>query len=64
MGRAPLTLLLTEHLTDAERKYRRQPREWVAEFVKAGLPEDFADLPVRHLKKGKPTFLAAELAMP
>lgn len=37
------THLLTEHLTDAERKYRRQPREWVAEFVKAGLPEDFAD---------------------
>ena len=30
------THLLPEHLTDAERKYRRQPREWVAEFVKAG----------------------------
>lgn len=58
------THLLTEHLTDAERKYRRQPREWVAEFVKAGLPEDFADRPVRHLKKEKLTFLAAELAMP
>lgn len=56
--------LLTEHLTDAERKYRRQPREWVAEFVKAGLPEDFADRLVRHLQKEKPTFLAAELAMP
>lgn len=58
------THLLPEHLTDAERKYRRQPREWVAEFVKAGLPEDFADRLVRHLKKEKPTFLAAELAMP
>lgn len=58
------THLLTEHLTDAERKYRRQPREWVAEFVKAGLPEDFADRLVGHLKKEKPTFLAAELAMP
>ena len=45
------THLLTEHLTDAERKYRRQPREWVAEFVKAGLPEDFADRLVRHLKR-------------
>lgn len=50
------THLLTEHLTDAERKYRRQPREWVAEFVKAGLPEDFADRLVRHLKKGKTNF--------
>lgn len=50
------THLLTEHLTDAERKYRRQPREWVAEFVKAGLPEDFADCLVRHLKKGKTNF--------
>lgn len=58
------TDLLTEHLTDAERKYRRQSREWVAEFVKTGLPEDFADRLVRLLKKGKPTFLAAELAMP
>lgn len=55
---------LTEHLTDEERKYQRQPREWVAEFVKAGLPEDFADRPVRHLKKEKLTFLAAEHAMP
>ena len=55
---------LTEHLADAEKKYRRQPREWVAEFVKAGLPEDFAYRLVRHLKKEKPTFLAAELAMP
>ena len=45
--------LLPEHLTDAERKYRRQPREWVAEFVKAGLSQDFADRPVRHPKKGK-----------
>ena len=50
------THLLTEHLTDAERKYRRQPREWVADFVKAGLPEDFADRLVRHLKKGKTNF--------
>ena len=50
------THLLPEHLTDAERKYRRQPREWVAEFVKAGLPEDFADHLVRHLKKGKTNF--------
>lgn len=50
------THLLTEHLTDAERKYRRQPREWVAEFVKAGLPEDFANRLVRHLKKGKTNF--------
>lgn len=50
------THLLTEHLTDAERKYRGQPREWVAEFVKAGLPEDFADRLVRHLKKGKTNF--------
>ena len=50
------THLLPEHLTDAERKYRRQPREWVAEFVKAGLPEDFADRLVRHLKKGKTNF--------
>ena len=58
------THLLTEHLTNAERKYQRQPREWVAEFVKAGLPEDFADRPVRHLKKGKPTLLAAELVIP
>lgn len=58
------TQLLPEHLNDAERKYRRQLREWVAEFVKAGLPEDFADRPVRHLKKEKPTFLAAELAIP
>lgn len=48
--------LLTEHLTDAERKCRRQPREWVAEFVKAGLPEDFADRLVWHLKKGKTNF--------
>lgn len=47
------TYLLPEHLTDAERKYRRQPRKWVAEFVKAGLPEDFADRLVRHLKKRK-----------
>ena len=47
------THLWPEHLTDEERKYRRQPREWVAEFVKAGLPEDFADRLVRHLKKGK-----------
>lgn len=47
------THLLPEHLTDEERKYRRQPREWVAEFVKAGLPEDFADRLKRHLKKGK-----------
>ena len=39
-----------------EKKYRRQPREWVAEFVKAGLPEDFADRLVRHLKKGKTNF--------
>ena len=51
-----MTLLLTEHLTDAERKYRCQPCEWVAEFVKAGLPEDFADRLVRHLKKGKNNF--------
>ena len=50
------THLLTEHLTDAERKYRGQPREWVAEFVKAGLPEDFADRLVRHLTKGKTNF--------
>ena len=50
------THLLTEHLTDAERKYRRQPREWGAEFVKAGLPEDFANRLVRHLKKGKTNF--------
>ena len=50
------THLLPEHLTDAERKYRRQPRKWVAEFVKAGLPEDFADRLVRHLKKGKTNF--------
>ena len=35
---------------------RRQPREWVAEFVKAGLPEDFSDRLVRHLKKGKTNF--------
>lgn len=47
------THLLPEHLTEAERKYRRQPREWVAEFVKAGLPEDFADRLVRHQKKRK-----------
>ena len=47
---------LTEHLTDEERKYQRQPREWVAEFVKAGWPEDFADRLVRHLKKGKTNF--------
>ena len=44
---------IDEHLTDAERKYRRQPREWVAEFVKAGLPEDFIDRQVRLLKRGK-----------
>lgn len=50
------THLLTGLLTDAKRKYRRQPREWVAEFVKAGLPEDFADRLVRHLKKGKTNF--------
>ena len=42
--------------TDAERKYRRQPREWVAEFVKAGLPQDFADRLVRHPKKGENNF--------
>lgn len=47
------THLLPEPLIDAERKYRRQPREWVAEFVKAGLPEDFANRLVRHLKKRK-----------
>lgn len=50
------THLLPEHLTDAERKYRRQPRKWVAEFVKGGLPEDFADRLARHLKKGKTNF--------
>ena len=50
--------------TDVEKKYRRQPREWGTEFVKAGVPEDFADRLVRHLKKEKPTFLAAELVMP
>lgn len=48
--------LLPEHLTDAERKYRRQPREWVAEFVKARLSQDFADRLGRHLKKGKTNF--------
>ena len=58
------THLLPEHLTDAERKYRRQLRVWVAEFVNAGLPEDFADRLVRHLKKEKPTILAVGLAMP
>lgn len=47
---------IDEHLTDAERKYRRQPREWVAEFVKAGLPEDFIDRQVRLLKRGKNDF--------
>lgn len=47
------THLLPEHLTGAERKYRRQPRELVAEFVKARLPEEFDDRLVRHLKKGK-----------
>lgn len=50
------THLLPEPLIDAERKHRRQPREWVAEFVKAGLPEDFADRLVRHPKKGKTNF--------
>ncbi len=50
------THLLPEHLTDAERKYRRQPREWVAEFVKAGLPEDFADRLVWNQKTGKNNF--------
>lgn len=50
------THLLPEHLTNAKRKYRRQPREWVAEFVKAGLPEGFADRLVQHLKKGKSNF--------
>lgn len=47
---------IDEHLTDAERKYRRQPREWVAEFVNAGLPEDFIDRQVRLLKRGKNDF--------
>ncbi len=42
--------------TDVEKKYRRQTREWGTEFVKAGLPEDFSDRLVRHLKKGKTNF--------
>ena len=42
------THLLPKHLTDAEKKYRRQPHEWVGEFVKVGLPKHFADSLVRH----------------
>ena len=57
-----LSCNIPEPQIDAERKHRRQPREWVAEFVKAGLPEDFADRLVRRLKKENSTFLAAELA--
>lgn len=50
------THILPEHLTAAEKKYRRQPHEWVQELVKSGLSIELAEALVRHLRNGKSNF--------
>ena len=55
-ARGNKTHILPKHLTAAEKKYRRQPHEWVAELVKAGLSVELADALVSHLRNGRSNF--------
>ena len=50
------THILKEHLTPAEKHYRRTTREWIDLFVGKGIPSRLADEVVTYLKEGKGHF--------
>ena len=51
-----MTHLLPEHMTDAEKHYRRTPKEWVERFRNKGLPEDLAIKLVEYARTSKGNF--------
>lgn len=54
--KGPKTHLLDEHLTDAEKHYRRTSREWIELFVKKGMTEHLATDFVAYLTDKKGNF--------
>lgn len=54
--KGPKTHLLDEHLTDAEKHYRRTSREWIELFVKKGMNEHLAADFVAYLTDKKGNF--------
>lgn len=50
------THILEEHLTSAEKHYRRSSREWIEVFVGKGIPVQLAEEVVTFLKEGKGHF--------
>lgn len=54
--KGPKTHLLDEHLTDAEKHYRRTSREWIELFVKKGMTEHLATDFVAYLTDIKGNF--------
>lgn len=50
------THILKEHLTSAEKHYRRSTREWIELFIGKGIPSRLAEEVVTYLKEGKGHF--------
>lgn len=50
------THILKEHLTSAEKHYRRTTREWIELFAAKGIPASLAEEIVIYLKEGKGRF--------
>lgn len=55
-AKGPKTHLLEEHLTEAEKHYRRTSREWIALFAKQGMTESLAADFVSYLTDKKGNF--------
>ena len=54
--RGEKTHILEQHLTSAEKHYRRTTQEWIGLFIQKGIPGSLAEELVSYLKLGKGNF--------